>query len=38
MLGIEVGVVGKVGVDGERRLAELGYGSEVTLVALGDDG
>jgi len=38
VLGIEAGVVGKVGVDGERRLAELGYGGGVTPVALGDDG
>ena len=32
MLGIEAGVVGKVDVDGERRLAELGYGGGVTPV------
>ena len=38
VLGIEAGVVGKVDVDGERRLAELGYGGGVTPVALGDDG
>ena len=38
VLGIEARVVGKVGVDGERWLAELAYGGGVTLVALGDDG
>ena len=32
VLGIEAGVVGKVDVDGERRLAELGYGGGVTPV------
>ena len=35
MLGIEAGVVGKVGVDGERRLAELGYGGGVVPVGFG---
>jgi len=32
VLGIEARVVGKVDVDGERRLAELGYGGGVTPV------
>ena len=35
MLGIEAGVVGKVDVDGERRLVELGYGGGVTPVGDG---
>ena len=35
VLGIEAGVVGKMDVDGERRLAELGYGSGVTPVGDG---
>ena len=35
MLGIEAGVVGKMDVDGERRLAELGYGGGVGPVGFG---
>ena len=35
VLGIEAGMVGKVDVDGERRLAKLGYGGGVAPVGFG---